>query len=131
MRRLLPLGRPHLLCGHRHSQPGWVAPWQTPSADSREVSEGPPCCTTPPRHHSSPSPTRPDPDGFGWLPKNLNKGRLDLFLLCLGGIMTLNCIIFWRVAAKYEYKTVEHAQRVTVRVWVCSSLSFSGRRSRA
>lgn len=57
----------------------------------------------------------PDPEGYGWLPKNLNKGRLDLFLLCLGGIMTLNCIIFWRVAVKYEYKTVEHVQRVTVR----------------
>ncbi|KAL6768208.1 NRT1 [Auxenochlorella protothecoides x Auxenochlorella symbiontica] len=58
---------------------------------------------------------RLDPEGYGWLPKNLNKGRLDLFLLCLGGIMTLNCIIFWRVAVKYEYKTVEHVQRVTVR----------------
>ncbi|RMZ54186.1 hypothetical protein APUTEX25_005342, partial [Auxenochlorella protothecoides] len=57
---------------------------------------------------------RLDPEGYGWLPKNLNKGRLDLFLLCLGGIMTLNCIIFWRVAVKYEYKTVEHVQRVTI-----------------
>lgn len=68
----------------------------------------PPPLLPPPSH-------LPDPEGYGWLPKNLNKGRLDLFLLCLGGIMTLNCIIFWRVAVKYEYKTVEHVQRVTVR----------------
>jgi len=53
-----------------------------------------------------------DPSGFGWLPKNINKGRLDLFFLVLGGMMAINIIYFVFVAMKYEYKAVEHIKRV-------------------
>ena len=50
--------------------------------------------------------------GGGWLPKDLNLGRLDLFFLLLAGLMTLNLVFFLWVAMAYEYKTVEHAVRV-------------------
>eukprot|EP00889_Picochlorum_renovo_P001107 jgi/Picre1/28137/NNA_003543.t1 len=47
-----------------------------------------------------------DPRGYGWLPKNLNKGRLDLFLITLGMLMLLNLLHFMWVAAGYEYKAM-------------------------
>jgi peptide/histidine transporter 3/4 len=56
-----------------------------------------------------------DPFGFGWLPKDLNKGRLDLFFLVLGGLMVVNIIHFISVSLKYEYKAVEHVKRVAPR----------------
>ena len=33
-----------------------------------------------------------DPQGLGWLPKDLNAGRLDLFFLLLGSLMVLNLV---------------------------------------
>jgi dipeptide/tripeptide permease len=56
-----------------------------------------------------------DPFGFGWLPKDINKGRLDLFFLVLGGLMVINIMHFVSVALKYEYKAVEHIKRVAPR----------------
>jgi peptide/histidine transporter 3/4 len=56
--------------------------------------------------------TDPTAAGGGWLPKDLNLGRLDLFFLLLAGLMTLNLAFFLWVAMAYEYKTVEHAVRV-------------------
>jgi len=56
-----------------------------------------------------------DPFGFGWLPKDINKGRLDLFFLVLGGLMMINILHFVSVSLKYEYKAVEHVKRVAPR----------------
>jgi len=57
-----------------------------------------------------------DPEGDGWLPKDLNKGRLDLFFLFLSGLMFVNLALFVWVAASYEYKTVEHVKRAAPRI---------------
>eukprot|EP00877_Chromochloris_zofingiensis_P007998 jgi/Chrzof1/3451/Cz12g26030.t1 len=46
--------------------------------------------------------------GHPWLPRDLNHGHMDYFLLLTGGLMTLNTIVFVWVAIKYEYKAVEH-----------------------
>lgn len=59
--------------------------------------------------------SRIDPHGEGWLPKNINRGRLDLFFLMLGGLMVINLAHFVAVALKYEYKVVEHVKRVAPR----------------
>ena len=59
--------------------------------------------------------SRLDPLGEGWLPKDLNKGRLDLFFLVLCVLMVVNLIHFVSVAMKYEYKAVEHVKRVAPR----------------
>lgn len=53
-----------------------------------------------------------DPDGEGWLPKDLNYGRLDMFFAFLGALMVVNLLHFMWVAARYEYKVVEHVKRV-------------------
>lgn len=58
---------------------------------------------------------RLSPTGIGWLPKDLNAGRLDLFLLFLGVLMAVNLLLFLWVAHKYEYKAVEHVRRVTLK----------------
>ena len=55
--------------------------------------------------------SRIDPKGLGWLPKNLNLGRLDLFLLLLAVLMAANLLHFIWVAIGYEYKVVEHVKR--------------------
>eukprot|EP00891_Asterochloris_glomerata_P003785 jgi/Astpho2/3785/Aster-04319 len=47
----------------------------------------------------------------GWLPDDLNLGRLDLFFLFLGGLMALNLLWFLWVARSYEYKEIEHHRR--------------------
>ncbi|EFN56879.1 hypothetical protein CHLNCDRAFT_144528 [Chlorella variabilis] len=44
----------------------------------------------------------------------LSEGRLDLFFLCLAALMALNLLIFLWVAARYEYKAVEHVKRVVL-----------------
>eukprot|EP00887_Chlorella_sp_A99_P001044 scaffold14.g1044.t1 len=49
-----------------------------------------------------------DPAGLGWLPKDLNRGRLDLFFLLLGALMAANLLCYLWVAMRYEYKAVEH-----------------------
>lgn len=59
--------------------------------------------------------SRWDPAGQGWLPKDLNQGRLDLFFLCLAALMLLNLLLFLWVAARYEYKAVEHRRVVLPR----------------
>lgn len=51
-----------------------------------------------------------DPQGYGWLPKNLNLGRLDLFLLLLGILMLLNVFLFIWIAMTYKYKAVKHVR---------------------
>lgn len=56
-----------------------------------------------------------DPEGYGWLPKDLNKGHLDYFLALLGVLMLINCLLYAYVASYYEYKSIEHVQRVTPR----------------
>jgi len=53
-----------------------------------------------------------DPHHFGWLPKDLNRGRLDLFFVVLGVLMVINLGLFVWVAMAYEYKVVEHVKRV-------------------
>ncbi|KAI3426893.1 hypothetical protein D9Q98_006837 [Chlorella vulgaris] len=58
--------------------------------------------------------SRYDPGGQGWLPKDLNQGRLDLFFLTLAALMVLNLLIFLRVASQYEYKAVEHVKRLVL-----------------
>ncbi|KAL3151753.1 hypothetical protein ABBQ38_012730 [Trebouxia sp. C0009 RCD-2024] len=44
----------------------------------------------------------------GWLPDDLNNGRLDLFFLFLAGLMVLNLVWFLWVVRSFEYKAVEH-----------------------
>jgi len=46
-----------------------------------------------------------------WIPRNLNKGRLDLYFLFLAGLMMVNVILFMFVAMGYEYKKVPHRRR--------------------
>eukprot|EP00879_Flechtneria_rotunda_P018658 GHRR01019581.1.p1 GENE.GHRR01019581.1~~GHRR01019581.1.p1 ORF type:complete len:740 (+),score=306.24 GHRR01019581.1:672-2891(+) len=46
--------------------------------------------------------------GCPWLPKDLNTGHLDYFLVLCGGLMLANTLLFVWVASNYEYKTVEH-----------------------
>lgn len=53
-----------------------------------------------------------DPQHHGWLPKDLNLGRLDLFFVVLGVLMVINLGLFVWVAMAYEYKVVEHVKRV-------------------
>uniref|UniRef100_A0A383WJ92 Major facilitator superfamily (MFS) profile domain-containing protein n=1 Tax=Tetradesmus obliquus TaxID=3088 RepID=A0A383WJ92_TETOB len=52
--------------------------------------------------------------GAPWLPKDLNLGHLDWFLLLCGGLMAANSLLFVLVANNYEYKTVEHVVLVQV-----------------
>ncbi|DBA89647.1 hypothetical protein WJX79_009961 [Trebouxia sp. C0005] len=47
-------------------------------------------------------------DRHGWLPDDLNNGRLDLFFLFLAGLMLLNLVWFLWVVRSFEYKAVEH-----------------------
>ncbi|KAK9868107.1 hypothetical protein WJX84_007847 [Apatococcus fuscideae] len=47
----------------------------------------------------------------GWLPNDLNHGRLDLFFLFLAGLMVVNLAWFLWVAMGYQYKAVEHVPR--------------------
>lgn len=42
--------------------------------------------------------------GDPWLPKDLNLGHLDYFLLLCGGLMMANTLLFVLVANNYEYK---------------------------
>ena len=44
----------------------------------------------------------------GWLPRNINNGRLDLYFLLLAGVMAFNTMLYLVVAYNYEYKDVEH-----------------------
>ena len=44
----------------------------------------------------------------------LVQGRLDLFFLLLAGLMAANLALYLWVAARYEYKAVEHVKRVTL-----------------
>jgi hypothetical protein len=44
----------------------------------------------------------------------LVQGRLDLFFLCLAALMALNLALFLWVAARYEYKAVEHVKRLVL-----------------
>ncbi|KAL6641091.1 hypothetical protein ACP70R_019272 [Stipagrostis hirtigluma subsp. patula] len=42
--------------------------------------------------------------GFGWIPENLNEGRLDLFFWLMAGIQLLNLVAFTCCAASYKRK---------------------------
>ena len=42
--------------------------------------------------------------GDPWLPRDLNHGHMDYFLMLMGVLMTLNTIVFVWVAMRYEYK---------------------------
>ncbi|KDD71865.1 hypothetical protein H632_c4265p0, partial [Helicosporidium sp. ATCC 50920] len=53
-----------------------------------------------------------DPEHQGWLPKDLNRGRLDLFLLLLAACMVLNTAVYLWVARRFEYKAVTHQARI-------------------
>jgi dipeptide/tripeptide permease len=46
--------------------------------------------------------------GAGWLPADLNEGRLDLFFWAMAGLASLNTLWFVGVASKYAYKDVPH-----------------------
>lgn len=72
--------------------------------------------------------SRMDPSGTGWLPKDLNEGRLDLFFLFLGGLMVLNFIIFLYVSMSYEYKTVEHKRTAAPRIILQGGMQHIPRR---
>eukprot|EP00878_Enallax_costatus_P010038 GHUV01010477.1.p1 GENE.GHUV01010477.1~~GHUV01010477.1.p1 ORF type:complete len:428 (+),score=155.40 GHUV01010477.1:2685-3968(+) len=52
--------------------------------------------------------------GQAWLPKDLNLGHLDYFLMLCGGLMLANTLLFVLVANNYEYKNVEHVVLVQV-----------------
>ncbi|KAJ3674091.1 hypothetical protein LUZ60_006083 [Juncus effusus] len=41
---------------------------------------------------------------IGWIPDNLNEGRLDLFFWLLGGLSFVNLVVFLVFAMKYRYK---------------------------
>lgn len=56
-----------------------------------------------------------DPEGEGWLPKDLNHGRLDRFFIFLATMMLANLLHYLWIAASYEYKVVEHVKRTAVR----------------
>lgn len=56
-----------------------------------------------------------DPAGRGWLPKDLNLGRLDLFFALMAALMAANAAHFAWVASSYEYKQVEHVKRAAPR----------------
>ncbi|KAK9822864.1 hypothetical protein WJX81_005939 [Elliptochloris bilobata] len=43
--------------------------------------------------------------GAGWLPEDLNEGRLDLFFLLLAGLSLVNLALFVWVAVNYRYKS--------------------------
>mmetsp|Transcript_33936 Transcript_33936/g.96157 ORF Transcript_33936/g.96157 Transcript_33936/m.96157 type:complete len:662 (-) Transcript_33936:13-1998(-) len=51
----------------------------------------------------------PDSQG-GWLPKDLDDGRLELFFLLLATLMALDLMVFVAIAYNYVYKTVPHKQ---------------------
>lgn len=53
--------------------------------------------------------------GAPWLPRDLNTGHLDYFLLLCGGLMAANTAAFVAVARNYEYKDVEHVTLVRLR----------------
>jgi len=55
---------------------------------------------------------RPDGTG-GWLPRDINKGRLDLYFVLLAVVMAVNTLLYLVVACKYEYKEVEHEYNAT------------------
>lgn len=55
--------------------------------------------------------TSPDGSG-GWLTKDLNEGRLDLFYLLMAVLMAGGLLLFLFVAARYQYKAVEHVRVV-------------------
>eukprot|EP00798_Chlamydomonas_sp_ICE-L_P031614 gene31614-6810_t len=46
--------------------------------------------------------------GQQWLPRDLNKGRLDLFFLFMTVLLLVNTLIFTYIAVHYEYKKVQH-----------------------
>ena len=46
--------------------------------------------------------------GAGWLPADLNAGRLDLFFWAMAGLSVLNTAWFMLVASRYVYKDVPH-----------------------
>ena len=50
--------------------------------------------------------------GAPWLPKDLNKGRLDCFFLLTAALMAANALLFAWVASGYEYKSLEHKRAV-------------------
>ncbi|KAL6888812.1 hypothetical protein ACP4OV_009838 [Aristida adscensionis] len=41
---------------------------------------------------------------YGWIPENLNEGRLDLFFWLMAGIQLLNLLAFVYCATKYKHK---------------------------
>lgn len=45
----------------------------------------------------------------GWLAKDLNYGRLDLFFCLMAALMAVGLVWFVIVAMRYEYKQVDHA----------------------
>ena len=47
-----------------------------------------------------PAPRPAGPTGQGWLPKDLNAGRLDLFFVFLGALMAANLLLFLWVRAQ-------------------------------
>ncbi len=47
--------------------------------------------------------------GPGWLAKDLNYGRLDLFFCFMAVLMVVGLVGFLLVAMRYEYKMVDHA----------------------
>lgn len=54
--------------------------------------------------------------GAGWLPPDLNEGRLDLFFWAMAGLAALNTAWFVSVATKYVYKDVPHRRAGAVAV---------------
>lgn len=49
-----------------------------------------------------------DPKGRGWLPKNLNKGRVDLLFVAFAVLSAIDLVVFLWVARTYQYKSLDH-----------------------
>ena len=60
---------------------------------------------------------------LGWLPDNLNQGRLDLYYVVLVILSVLNIFFFIIVAKLYKYKKVSKARRTSTMVWGLCMLS--------
>ena len=56
----------------------------------------------------------------GWLPNNLNRGRLDLYYTVLVLLSAANVLFFLLVARYYQYKKVRGPQLVPPVLMLCS-----------
>ena len=63
----------------------------------------------------------------GWLPDNLNQGRLDLYYTVLVLLSAVNVLFFLVVAHSYQYKKVRRCAAGTLPSYFLKSISQHGR----